>query len=447
MTEEQKQKVLRNISFLTQEQLWEIIKKGEITFEEMRSTGQLHHAKQEWLRKKIEEEEEKFKEDHALWSECLYYNELWKYEEYKTKFPNGQHINECNAKIVEIRGKIDAEKEYIIRDLKENHHDKTVEYLTKLLNEGKLTKFDLTDNNIITQEELNTLLNPPTVNQETLDWVDLPPLPPNNTDVYFFGIPASGKSCVLAGILKEADTNWKLRMKVDNKDGYQYGHFLMKAVDQGWAPPSTPTDSINFIDCEITSNSGVHPFSFLELSGEYFVRTYNKNFQGEDTLGRDGYLYNENSKAIFFVIDYFNGSKEKVSQQRELWGYILEKLKDEKIFDRTSVVKIILTKSDLMPVHPEDREDFAVQFLKDNYGAFIGNLKTDIEKYGINKAHNYGLHVIPFSLGEFKFGKIFNYDKKSSEDLLQIILEATPTFRKSNFVSTLFGDFRNKNKK
>ena len=46
LTPQQKERVLRKISFIEKEKLLEFIKSKDISFEEMKKTGQLHYQKQ-----------------------------------------------------------------------------------------------------------------------------------------------------------------------------------------------------------------------------------------------------------------------------------------------------------------------------------------------------------------------------------------------------------------
>lgn len=133
-----------------------------------------------------------------------------------------------------------------------------------------------------------------------------------NTDVYLFGIPNTGKTCLLMGLCGAGDRKFLVDFK---QKGGPYAAALKQYVDAGTVPGSTPGKFVTTINCDIIENRkdrrGVemdltHRINFVEMSGEEFAH---KLANSEETnlmdmgRGTKELLCNKNRKVFFIVVD------------------------------------------------------------------------------------------------------------------------------------------------
>ena len=74
------------------------------------------------------------------------------------------------------------------------------EKIKNLLISGTITEAQLLQHTTLGQDLINKVQNYQKRVTPFESWSDLPPLEKNRTDLYFFGQPGSGKSCILASI-------------------------------------------------------------------------------------------------------------------------------------------------------------------------------------------------------------------------------------------------------
>jgi hypothetical protein len=492
MNEQQKRSVLANLGTYEMSELHQFIVDGEFTLEDYINSNRLPKAKQielesllkeetEWRkacdsdtrgsylfyislypqgkyisqanasieRKKKEEEEEK------AWNKCKQVcndSENLPYESpvtekigaaieardsvsmFLTLYRSGRYSNEANGLFIKIMVNIAQLKGDIIQDMKTNPNRYNANSLKQLLRGSVISKEDLFNEDIITETHLTLFLNPPTFFMPQDDWKDLPPLPAMFTDVYFFGIPASGKSCVLAGMLFKALEAGVLEPLIDNPMGLRYMNELIRCIEVGYVPPSTSVDTVNYISFKLRGKQD-HPISVIEMSGEYFNKTYEKGTgQGNsDGIYAKQFLKNNNRKTIFFVIDYSadihaTSISDAATQGAKLM-YALQLLEQDGTLRRTDSINIILSKSDLMP-EGVDRKTTARMFIDMRYKAFYKLANEKCNKYGINRNNKYEARIIPFSLGRFMLGKTFEKNLDNSTELVNILLNDTLIIRK-----------------
>lgn len=438
LTPENKANILRNIQMLEVEKLLEFIKNDEISLDEMKDTRKLSREKQDIIGRHMIKIEEELNAERDAWDYAQSVNSLRAFNDFIERYPNSKNAADAHDRIRILYDDINRRKQQIIDDIINNPNNYNATTLTDLLSEGKISVNDLYSSGAITEDKLELILNPPEFTNPPLNWNDLPPLLSDRTDIFFFGVPGSGKSCVLAGLLYEAQQNGIIRADVDNIAGYRYYNDLIKCIEVGYVPPATPQDSVNYISATLKYKEKEQMFNIIEMSGEYFRRTYeNNSIDNDSSIGAKGYLHNENHKGLLFVIDYFRDSKLDIANQREILAFVLEKIKRDGILSKTAFVKIVLTKCDLMPEHV-NKEEFAKEFLMYNYGSFVTNLKSDLKKYNINASRNNDLHFHPFSLGLFMMSKTYDYNPKDSFDILMAVINSSPSNRKKG----LFGNIK-----
>lgn len=335
---------------------------------------------------------------------------MYALDHYKSQYL--RHLNEVPAKIKEIENernimpeingvlgnsassvldflrlikKYPSKKEYVrqymLKDMRVNPSRYSREYMYWLMNgkydgndtyEALFSIGELQDARIASYDILNHINTHPTDNDDR-DQLEDSLLPeenfksaPNNTDIYFFGVPGSGKSTVLAGLFK-LGTSGNLRLSLPahgDHIGYTYASILQNYLERNVFPQATktrfvlrqdlsPVDStlvgdetlpnpfdsekpvsismpesvpdssigtevsdkfIQIIDGVLQENPGTenqedHKISIIEMPGERtldFAASNVKDPEEMDRLlgtGTKGLFMNDNRKLFFFVID------------------------------------------------------------------------------------------------------------------------------------------------
>ncbi|MDR0386222.1 MAG: hypothetical protein LBH60_09110, partial [Prevotellaceae bacterium] len=329
MEDFEKQKLLKTLKFKDADTLWVYLKSGDISLDEMKQARILLHEAKTELERRLknlkDEQEAEAKRETDLWNDCKSKNTEKAYNDYLEEYPDGKYKsqakesliqverrkkeqqiqvetnfwNECNIKgtksdyiryltgypngaykpqaeacLSEIFRREAEEKRRLLSEMKESPENFDCYTLKKILYRGIINESDLIAEDIITKEALELHLNPPLekfIDQDT--WGDLPTIPKGKTDIYFFGIPSSGKSCVLAGTLYSANKKGILRPDISVAHGYRYMDELTNCVKIGYVPKPTAHECVNCLSFSLSSNEE-HPLNVIEMSGEIFVNTY-----------------------------------------------------------------------------------------------------------------------------------------------------------------------------
>jgi hypothetical protein len=157
------------------------------------------------------------------------------------------------------------------------------------------------------------------------------------------------------------------------------------------------------------------------MSGELFDDAYQTGINN-DNLAAKQYLDNKNKKLIYFVLDYFmdnRGANAGGISQSSKMEHILSLLDHFGTLKSTDGIFIIISKSDLFPQHL-DRNQFAIDFLKNKYLNFYNNIKELQSKY------DFEIKLYPYSIGEVKFQNLLTeFNTVSPSEIIQDIMDYT----------------------
>ena len=258
----------------------------------------------------------------------------------------------------------------------------------------------------------------------------------DHTDVYFFGIPGTGKTCVLAGIVSEN----KLFEFNTILAGYSYGNTLRQYITNGIAPAQTKDYVVSLMG-KIPDKGKEHPITLVEMSGEKFKNKIAYDPQGiftfedmasdnnEATTALIDMLNNNNRKIFFLVIDHTQRADSDAVLCYERMIDMFDHKSNANVMRHVDAIHIIMTKSDLL----EGKDPVAV-FNEKGYDNHLERLIKLCNRYGINKADDGHPRLIPFSLGDFYVGNMLHYNSKSSTNILKIIRNNTVAIRDENFM-------------
>ena len=354
-------------------------------------------------------------------------------EEMKANGLNPATATQIEEQIARDRQRVVSEAEMIATCKKVENGEMNASQIKNLLLDGSVKEDLLLKHTSLTNEMVSKIINYQKQQTPFLSWSDLPPLQKGYTDLYFFGQPGSGKSCILASIFYYLENEGMIINNVHNPEGLRYRNQLTNEISYGILPDSTAAEGVNYIPLELINPDHKdcrHPLNFVEMSGELFNRAYDKGINSDNLAARD-YLNNTNKKMIYFVLDYDQHEKSRTISSGPLQSSkmqaILALLDDFGTLEHTDGIYIVVTKSDLFP-SGVDRYQYAKQFLDSNYKSFLVNCKELQRKY----RDRFKIIVYPYSIGDVMFQNLLvRPDVTSPKEVVQDILNETFVTRKS----------------
>ena len=322
--------------------------------------------------------------------------------------------------------------------------------------------YELTEKGIITKQEF---INAGIINAYTIDHLrdaeNLPMLDmsvpattsmADCTDVFFFGIPSTGKTCLIMGLLGSTIAHWS-----SNVFSGRYASGLDDYRDYGKVPPSTNQDFVALINGTIydSDNAAVkHPVNLIDMAGETFANKIANNPDCTLTFedmgeGVPELLQNDNDKVFFIVVDptrdlvKLQSTGNYVSQANTMKRFVDLFSSDEKLMRKVKGIHFIVTKADMLdenPAHPDlyKRNDHAKLKLR-QYRKILNYLKEICKpsKFNINVNSRNLPKLYSFSLGRFYLGGIFEYDPTDSDKIIKVIANSTYGVRETGFMYKL----------
>ena len=288
-------------------------------------------------------------------------------------------------------------------------------------------------------------------------------------DVYLWGLPSTGKTCILQGLLSSSSLLLDL-----TSSGGSYAEALRQYTDYGMASPRTLDDSVTTLKTTIITDGHTpikYNVNFVEMSGHHIldmVEDNSEHSKEENNSDIANLLHNDNRKVFFLIIDpTINNIKlnREYDEYDEQTGEKIHRLKyvvfNQKIFMQQIVnifqdpansdilrkvdsIHIIITKADTFGERLQ-RGEKALDYFNDHYGINVTQPLVDLcEKYHINCNSNLRPKLFTFSLGKFYVGGLYEYDPIDSELLINTITAFEPPYRKKTFWSRLIEKIINK---
>lgn len=270
-----------------------------------------------------------------------------------------------------------------------------------------------------------------------------------NTDVYFFGVSGSGKTCVLAGLMS---LTGQLGFRFDPKGpggGGNYAMELRNYARTSMLPPATDQNYIQVIDAQINDEDGnLHKISMIEMSGEKtaeFAAIDNPTSLEDLGAGAAGLLGNDNNKVIFFVIDPTNEKNVQMGRDSNQWVMQSDVLdcvssllsKNPGLMKKVVAIHVILTKSDTLGDYV-DQNVIQDRLTEQGYSAVLASIKAICQKYDINKQTGFQVGLYPFCVGKFMPGDVYTFDETDSLKILHVIQKNTVVERPTDgFIDSL----------
>ncbi|MBD5247404.1 MAG: hypothetical protein HDS54_04470 [Barnesiella sp.] len=329
-----------------------------------------------------------------------------------------------------------------------------VDFLKMLIDEEIFTKEELIANGICTENTFDMLYNTPDLPDiEQVENSD-PMIAKGATDVFLFGIPSSGKTCVLMGLL--GSRNFVYDNAASGMGG-AYADNLTVYRRHNKAPGRTYGNFVAQIQGSVfrDNSSTTYPINLIEMSGEEFAMKIALNpdnlvdFEDMGT-GATKILTSDNRKIIFIVIDptadgliklsstTADGSSVSriVEQDIIITKMVNMLIRNPKVLRNTNAIHFILTKSDTLGSR-EERDAKAVERIRQLYGKTIMTLRDICRKYSINKSTDFQPSLFTFSLGQFYVGDLFEYDSYDADKLMNIVTSMAQGRKEGGFLDSL----------
>ncbi|GAA4075001.1 hypothetical protein GCM10022389_20820 [Flavobacterium cheonanense] len=441
------------------DQIVDAILNGVVSFKNLQGTGEFLNSRQKEVRALLNQKDD---EAFATANSVSDVNSIYELQNYLKAFPDGNHIAEVNAKIKKILDEAERikeeqeERERLLREIKHNINEYTIDEIIDKLSESDLYKLcnDLEiDFQIIKDfEEPKITFNPiPRKENE---------VPIGYTDVFFWGIPSSGKTCALSAILSTIKNDYSMEAPDCNiKFGATYITSLANIFrkDIGYLPDRTNEDRTQYMPFLFykRGEKNKRRISFFELSGEVFKSFYEKVNDTKiiEDKDRDGIeqsfktlellLNSSNQKIHFFFIDYNQETKNSIDKETGLTqsdyleaATIYFRDNNDILTKKTDAVYVIVTKSDEIQADDnKQRIEKAKVFLDHNFGNFMDVLQNQCNKNSVQ----FGVKL--FSIGDVYFKRICKINRASSINIINDLLGQVNPISNNNWWSAIIRFF------
>lgn len=497
-------------------QIAQFIKKGLIQLEDMESNYEVDKKKRDKVKQNLEgADDDPEEDDDSCFEKAKEINSIPAYDEYLTKFPEGKHRQE----VKELKKKLEKpsssggttphptpdpweryEKpiDLIIKEKSRTDisDSQFVRELEDFLETGRLTKQQLidlikNDNNLFNRGVVKELVSKGWLTPDELintgigdDFIyatynvsdgpaigaaDNPTVIENrSTEVYFWGIPSSGKSCVMAAlmsVLKSGEVGVWEPKECKGGDYMNRLSRLYKENEVSVLLPGTPlmsTYEMAFnLKREESKNTRrkrelVHPFTFIDLAGGILFLMYDYlNRQNNMTDEYMAYLdtiknliigtsndrkKESNRKMHCFVIEYGAESwKYNGYDQLTYLEYALQYIEKTNIFKNkaTDSIYVIVTKADRANLHKEQLHTEIKDYVENGYYKnFYSRLKDIAKKCEINGGM---VSIVPFTIGEVKMRSLCKFNGKPAKVLMERLAERSIGFDESKWGKIIGG--------
>ena len=296
-------------------------------------------------------------------------------------------------------------------------------------------------------------------------------VPQEGTDVYFFGMPTSGKTSLLMGLTAANGLGYTLDMRTN---GGPYAAALRQYAHAGIMPGRTLGRFVTSVSGTINryKKSGRVknlPINIVEMSGEEFAlriaETKEPSMANMGT-GVTNLLRNGNQKVFFIIVDASRPMVKVSYLDHEIdddgeiaravkFRYIsqldiLDKFmvlislpENQDIMSHVDAIHFIVTKSDAIEGgEGETIEERALNLVNTQYLSVVEQLKNYCRRTRrINRTTDYTPLVFTYSLGKFYAGDVFEYDNTDTLKIVEAIRDSSVgVFR--NFWQRLRDTFR-----
>lgn len=421
------------------------------------------------------------------WSSIKNAGDIKLLEAFKEKYPNTSHLFELNKLITAEKNKEHSRKKspIILKSMinKANSAEDVCKIIQVLLENktitiGMLLELIRQDHNLLSSAACNDIISRGILNRNDLSKCGIdngfinkmltnarsqnfePARPLQTiaepcTEVYFWGIPFSGKTCALGAILSAAKNGLAARSMIpDNScQGFGYMNRLSTIFSPGRIcrlPGGTPVTSTYEMRFDLEDQEHkIHHVACIDLAGELFTCMFMKDAgeqmrddqkQALETLHNILLENRSNNRKIhFFVIEY--GAEKRIYNglpQAEYLNSAAAHLNSIGLFDsNTDAIYVLISKVDNAS-YEGSLEEHLLKYMTKNYLGFYNNLLLICKEHGINKGR---VKIVPFSIGNVCFKDYCLFDATSATKMVDLLVRYS-CFEKQGFWQKILSKFR-----
>lgn len=408
------------------------------------------------------------------WERVKRTGDLFVVDDYRDSNPSSPFKNEIDSVYYTL-----CDKE--LQKMKDNPSEYSKDDVEKLLAADIFSQWQLMDEGLITEESWETLLLDrdlfPNIQEFQVEDANIQ-APKDCTDVYLFGTPGTGKTCLLMGLTgangkmykKPEAPNRSISYTLNMKSaGGPYASALQQYVNAGITPGRTFGKFVTTINGQINEkdNKGnvlSHKINLVEMSGEEFAL---RIADGKEVslsnmgTGATNLLSNNNKKVFFIIVDSTKDmvKVEYVEQVKDAEGNIIDERirkkyisqldilnkfvslftleENAEIMKKVDAIHFVVTKADYLG-SANERKLKARDLLLSKYTGPVEMLKTYCdETKRINYSTKYRPQVFTFSLGKFYLGDVFSFDPSETLQIVNTISTVTGAIRPKTFLDRL----------
>lgn len=421
------------------------------------------------------------------WSSIKNAGDIKLLEAFKEKYPNTSHLFELNKLITAEKNKEHSRKKspIILKSMinKANSAEDVSKIIQVLLENktitiGMLLELIRQDHNLLSSAACNDIISRGILNRNDLSKCGIdngfinkmltnarsqnfePARPLQTiaepcTEVYFWGIPFSGKTCALGAILSAAKNGLAARSMIpDNScQGFGYMNRLSTIFSPGRIcrlPGGTPVTSTYEMRFDLEDQEHkIHHVACIDLAGELFTCMFMKDAgeqmrddqkQALETLHNILLENRSNNRKIhFFVIEY--GAEKRIYNglpQAEYLNSAAAHLNSIGLFDsNTDAIYVLISKVDNAS-YEGSLEEHLLKYMTKNYLGFYNNLLLICKEHGINKGR---VKIVPFSIGNVCFKDYCQFDATSATKMVDLLVRYS-CFESQGFWQKILSKFR-----
>lgn len=394
----------------------------------------------------------------AEWDDVKRSGDLFLVDDYRDNHPDSPFITEVNSTYYKLRDEKLAE-------MKKNPSEFSKDDVERLIAADIFTQWQLIDEGLVTDESWETLQLDRDLFPNIQDYQREDPniqAPADCTDIYLFGTPGTGKTCLLMGLTGANGQGYTLNMRVQ---GGPYASALQQYVNAGITPGRTFGRFVTTINGQVNEttrrgNIVSHRINLVEMSGEEFALRIAGNQDVAFTnmgVGATNLLANANRKVFFIIVDSTKDmvKVEYVEEVKDAEGNVIDERirkkyisqldilnkfvslfelpENQDIMKRVDAIHFVVTKADMLGDRTV-RLDRARELLKTKYAGPVEQLKNYCRQTKrINYSTGYKPQVFTFSLGQFFLGDVFKFDTSETIKIVDTIRTVTGGVREKSF--------------
>lgn len=259
------------------------------------------------------------------------------------------------------------------------------------------------------------------------------------TEVYFWGIPSSGKSCALGAILSSANSGRVAKSMQRDPDcqGYGYMNRLANLFKTNGAVGTLPEGTAISSTYEMgfileDEDRKEHPITCIDLAGE-LVRCMYKQDAGEPLTDEQQNVLKtltnilidnrtDNRKIHFFVIEYGAEDREYEGLPQNIYlEAAVAYIQRTGIFKKdTDGLYLLITKVDKAKVVGKELQEKLRNYISENYQGFYNGLKKICKDNEINGGN---VEIQPFTLGTVCFQNYCKFKEDTAATVVRTLIK------------------------